>query len=288
LIADAGERRGRPAFELPDGWRPRLAADQETVFSRFRQLCRPAGAEVLEIGGRLDDALVADSGVATWWAIDPRNPEADPGAPAESTVRSLRGVASSTPLPDRSVDLIFSSNAFQHVQDLAATLAEVARVLRPGGILYANYGPVWSAPDGSHVEDLSFEGRRYDFWEGALMPSHAHLVLDEPELVELLTPIHGPGLARALAGYVHRSDWINRLFFDDYACLFTESPLEVVAFGGCSDFDYNYRPPATAGPLAERFRPDRVADEVRARHGGDLRDLASRDVEVVLRAPGGS
>ncbi len=37
------------------------------------------------------------------------------------------------PLPDRSVDIVFSSNVLEHVPDLARIHAEIRRVLRPGG-----------------------------------------------------------------------------------------------------------------------------------------------------------
>jgi len=37
------------------------------------------------------------------------------------------------PLPDESVDCVFSSNVLEHVRDLASLHREIARVLRPGG-----------------------------------------------------------------------------------------------------------------------------------------------------------
>ncbi|HMF33577.1 MAG TPA: methyltransferase domain-containing protein [Candidatus Lokiarchaeia archaeon] len=43
------------------------------------------------------------------------------------------GVAENLPLPDSSVDLVFSTTSFHHWTDQTAGLGEVARVLRPGG-----------------------------------------------------------------------------------------------------------------------------------------------------------
>jgi len=55
--------------------------------------------------------------------------------------------AEAIPLPDRSIDLAFSTIAFHHWADQGGGLREVARVLRPGGgfVLVDNIGPDWLA-----------------------------------------------------------------------------------------------------------------------------------------------
>jgi SAM-dependent methyltransferase len=58
------------------------------------------------------------------------------------------------PLADASVDLVFASSAFEHIDDLAAALAEIARVLRPGGRLAA------VAPFVGHVHGAPFDYHR--------------------------------------------------------------------------------------------------------------------------------
>lgn len=44
---------------------------------------------------------------------------------------------------DASFDVVGSDGVFEHVRDLPAVLREFHRVLRPGGIVYATYGPLW-------------------------------------------------------------------------------------------------------------------------------------------------
>lgn len=72
--------------------------------------------------------------------------------------------AMALPVPDRSVDLLFSSLCLQWLDDAPAALAEFGRVLKPGGLLLlASFGPdtltelreAWAAAD-SHAHVSQF------------------------------------------------------------------------------------------------------------------------------------
>lgn len=54
---------------------------------------------------------------------------------AASGLSMLVGDASSIPLPDASVDVVWMSTVVHHVRDLAAAGVELRRVLRPGGVV---------------------------------------------------------------------------------------------------------------------------------------------------------
>jgi SAM-dependent methyltransferase len=52
--------------------------------------------------------------------------------------------------PSDTFDVIYSFDAFEHFTDPAAVLCEAHRILRPGGVLYASFGPLYHSPHGGH------------------------------------------------------------------------------------------------------------------------------------------
>jgi ubiquinone/menaquinone biosynthesis C-methylase UbiE len=51
---------------------------------------------------------------------------------------------------DELFDIVISQNAFEHIPDPAKALRECLRVLKPGGLLFVTFDPVWTADSGSH------------------------------------------------------------------------------------------------------------------------------------------
>ena len=63
------------------------------------------------------------------------------------------GDAAHTGFPDGSFDTIIMNDAMEHVARPDLVLAEVRRILRPGGRLYVNFPPYYH-PFGAHLSDL--------------------------------------------------------------------------------------------------------------------------------------
>lgn len=93
----------------------------------YTRALRAAGACVIPLEGDTDELHLAGP--------------PPPGA--------LLGDAGRLPFPDASLDGVFCSNLLEHARDTAAVIAELARVLRPGGWGYLSWTN-WYSPWGGH------------------------------------------------------------------------------------------------------------------------------------------
>jgi SAM-dependent methyltransferase len=81
--------------------------------------------------------------------------EAGPGAAYEV----VRGDLLALPFPDASVDRVIASEVLEHILDDTTAIAEIARVLRPGGtvaVTVPRYGPeriCWALSDAYHANE---------------------------------------------------------------------------------------------------------------------------------------
>ncbi len=255
-----------------------LAESEEAVLDSFANLVDLCGADVVELGGAVPDP--ARHGVRSWNAVDPRH---DPIVVESGPQRIIRGRAETLPLPARSADAVFSSNALQFV-NVPRALAEIRRVLRPGGTAYAHFGPIWSGPDGHQLEYVSYEGRELVFWRDTLLGPYAHLMYDRQQLASILTTALPTELVELLVWHVHDSPTINRMFFEDYIAALAASGLECVEAVGSLRLDYEIATPAYDHPLLRQ--PDLGELAVRWAPPGEApRALGVRDVRLIARQP---
>jgi hypothetical protein len=245
-----------------------IAYSQEAAFAQFQRRIALRDKSVLEIGGAVPATLVRTAGVRAWLAIDPRNEDH-----ADGDYNSVRGRASAACRAAAAFDLAFSSNALEHITDLTETLARVREDLHPGGVLYAHFGPIWSGPDGHHLE-TEVDGIEYTAWSGEVVAHWAHLACTECELADLIGLRQPAHVARQLAQWICQSDELNRLFFEDYLALFVASGLTLCHLETSAWVDYAYR--ASTLEQAQRLR-------ARAREKLPGRDLDTREVLAVLR-----
>ncbi|HEX6045239.1 MAG TPA: class I SAM-dependent methyltransferase, partial [Pyrinomonadaceae bacterium] len=60
---------------------------------------------------------------------------------------------SAIPLPDNSVDVVYTIDTVEHLSQPREIFLEVYRILKPGGIFLVHFNP-WLNPHGSHLDDV--------------------------------------------------------------------------------------------------------------------------------------
>jgi SAM-dependent methyltransferase len=101
------------------------------------------GGETLAIAPEVRSIIGVD--------VDPANLAQAERARQRLHVSNCRFVHGTESLPDACVDGVFSTDTFEHVQDLPYAFRELYRVLRPGGKLIASWGPLFYSPQGYHL-----------------------------------------------------------------------------------------------------------------------------------------
>lgn len=86
------------------------------------------GSTILEVGG----GSGFQASLLRSWGFDVVSVDVEVPADAVGDVELYAG--EELPFPDDSFDVVFSSNTFEHVEDVGLTLSETKRVLRDGGI----------------------------------------------------------------------------------------------------------------------------------------------------------
>lgn len=215
----------------------RLVNNAENLFGPL------TGKSVLEIGcdpnGDFLKYLCATRSVGSAIGINPcltENTETSKYSLLKLDARKL-------PFADNSIDAILSISVFEHVQDLDVALSELYRVLRPGGYLFTEFGPIWSSVWGHHL--WFYHGNNVRDWNNTPLPPYAHLLMSEDELRSWCTQKYKDNsLTAKVCDFVFRSPDQNRLFFSDYHNLFLESDFDILFMTGYPDL-----------PLAKAYSP---------------------------------
>jgi SAM-dependent methyltransferase len=103
----------------------------------------------------LDHGRTEVATTAEWLGAIAAAGEAPPGAHAGV----VRGDLLALPFPDASVDRVIAAEVLEHIPDDRAAMAEIARVLKPGGraaVTVPRYGPervCWALSDAYHANE---------------------------------------------------------------------------------------------------------------------------------------
>jgi SAM-dependent methyltransferase len=255
------------------------------AFSRLGGVLEGARALELGCGAGIDSLLLALRPVRAVVGIDIDLPLFDPGERGERTRRLTRDVltahgvaddvaavlrrrpvrfarmdATRTAFPDHSFDLLWSKAAMEHIAPLDAALAEMARVVKPGGLIY-------------HGID-QFYGLKGCHKAGLVDLPWAHARLSAAEYHRFVAAHEGEAKAARRARHLRT---LNQLTPSQWRQTLDAGPFEIL------EWTEEHWPPAEA-LLAEH--PD-VRETLL--DGVEPGDLTCRSVKVWLRhrGPGG-
>ena len=89
--------------------------------------------------------------------------------------------AAKTDFTDNSFDTIIMNDAMEHVDKPAEVLAEMKRILKPGGKLYVNFPP-YNHPYGAHLSDvIGIPWVQIPFSDKTMIEAYKDLVKDKPD-----------------------------------------------------------------------------------------------------------
>jgi SAM-dependent methyltransferase len=234
-----------------------------------------SGKRVLEIGTgtsvdhlrRLQDSLH----VAEAIGIDPASEPRDVG----DRGRVQRGDARAMPFQDAYFDAAVSVSAFEHIHGLGEALAEAYRVLKPGGSLYAHFGPIWSSPYGHHLGFAN--GHESVSYHSLVLPSWCHLIDSREDVLRAFVALGvTEDLAERSVSYVFDSPEQNHLLFSDYRDLVNASDFEVLFFKG-------YDAPDLASKYRDAQQPRRLAKVAAAFPNEDVSQFLYDGIVMLLR-----
>ncbi len=126
--------------------------------------------------------------------------------------------------PAESFDVLLSISTFEHFFQPAAVLAEMHRVLRPGGVALVSFEPIWTSARGHHLHHFGNA-------VSALVPPWSHLFLNEEQMHELLArkiwPTSAPVDLDRVLHWIYRGDGVNRIPLRNLRECFFASPFRV-------------------------------------------------------------
>ena len=205
------------------------------MLNLITRFCRDiVGARVLDLGTDGQGQMVSDLRdylkVGEAIGINPaiQNPQHGDGW------RIGSGDARKLQFDDNYFDLVISVAAFEHFHGLQESLQQAYRVLRPGGFLISNFGPIWSGCWGHHLW-LRHNDVLYTY-QNTRLPPFGHLLMTQDEMRKWWIDCYSdPTLAEKAVHFICESEDQNRLFYDDYAQIFQESSFSIKKFMGLTN-----------------------------------------------------
>lgn len=142
-----------------------------------------------------------------------------------STVQFWQGNLSNLEVfNDGEFDIIGSDAVFEHITDLSTVISEFYRVLRPGGLVYATFGPLWHAWHGDHFSGWDENSSGYNHL--ALSEDQYKRYLDEKPFDQHSEDDGRTWIEHGLFSYLKPTEYLEILEKAGFKRLFTGVLIE--------------------------------------------------------------
>lgn len=200
--------------------------NQTDYFSIFKAAVDLKGKKILEVGGAVPAHLVETSGANSWTAIDLSSARLEGSEGKQNRIyRLIHGdIADYSTIGE--FDIVYTTNCFEHILRLDEALDAIFRALKPGGILFSIFAPIWSSPVGHHAY-VHFGDRVILNNEGFLPPWY-HLAHEENEVREYCSNKYSAEVAEEFCRVTFHSGALNRLVDRDYEDKINQYPYQSI------------------------------------------------------------
>lgn len=230
----------------------------------FKKLYDFKDKAVLEIGGHLPKLFVNEMGVKSWTCIDPWTTTYEDG-----NYREIKGDIASYELEENTFDLIFSTNCFEHILELEKAFANMYKILKPGGMVSALFGPIWSSNRGHHLFVIDNKTQEVIFFNDDPIPQWSHLYMNKEELTETIKDKFDEETLKTivLQALIYKDK--NRLFYEDYIKIINNSNFEIHEL---RNWHEPLSPPADIQKKIEEKNPN-------------YKNFSTRSLKILLKKP---
>ncbi|PYQ55311.1 MAG: hypothetical protein DMF78_02510 [Acidobacteria bacterium] len=229
-------------FESSENYLADRVSNVEIYRRLFSEFCAFSGKTVLELGsssGYLLAGLLEREQFRALGADMDTRALARGRATYGDKITFVQSTASSIPLPDSSVDVIYTVDTVEHLSRPREIFEDCHRILRPGGMLLSHFTP-WFGPWGSHLEDIiTFPWAHVVFSMDTLLNVAADLY-DSEDYVPACYWFDPETGARRENPYVDHERWrefLNRITIHEFVRIVRDLPFRMVhvrrlGFGG--------------------------------------------------------
>jgi SAM-dependent methyltransferase len=125
-------------------------------------------------------------------------------------------------------DAVFSIACFEHLHKLPQALNVIYQALRPSGILFSMFAPIWSGPWGQHytgtIPDRFDPIKPGQHWStGDIFGPWDHLLMSRFKFFEHYKVKFDAAFSEELTYITYNSPQINRYYFEDYEHFFNQT-----------------------------------------------------------------